>query len=167
VKPASVQTPAHNNALTLSVRADGVGCPFRDGPLALDALLAELSRAREGEDDAANDAALDLALELRHAFHATHDAAVCAALAHALCRTLGERHYLALYRVRLWLSRALAVERRAHRGTAWERYPFAPELSDEKKTGGSRCNEDWFQERHCFVEQSMSEGLGREFAFRG
>lgn len=90
------------------------GCPLRESAVTLDALLAEIGPN--------GGLALDLALDLRSALHARSDAAACAELALRLKRVLGERHYLALYRVRVWLTQALALEVRAHRGEAWTRY---------------------------------------------
>jgi hypothetical protein len=116
-----------------------VGCPFHDGPATLDALLAEIGPG--------GGAALDLALELRYAFHQTRDAALCVALALRLRAALGEDHYLALYRVRHWLPRALAIEVRAHRGDAWSRLtlPFHAAPVD----GGleAACVRQWAEER--------------------
>lgn len=92
------------------------GCPFRDGPANLDGLLAEIG-PQGGE-------ALDTALDLRFAYQRRHDAGECVALVLRLRRVLGDRHYLAHYRVRHWLARALALEVRAHGGEAWQRIPL-------------------------------------------
>lgn len=97
------------------------GCPFRDGPATLDGLLAEIG-AQGGE-------ALDVALDLRFAYQHRHDAEACVALALRLRRLLGDRHYLAFYRVRVWLSRALAAEVRSHRGEGWKRVPLPIQAS--------------------------------------
>ena len=89
-------------------------CPFFDGPLSLDLLLAEL-----GPDEAE---ALDLGLDLRSALAARVDAEACVRLALELRRTLDGAHYLAFYRVRLWLQRLIQVNVRAWRGDAWKGY---------------------------------------------
>lgn len=89
-------------------------CPFLDGPLTLDGLLAEL-----GTGDAA---AFDVALDLRGAMVAGLDARECVALALRLRRALDGRHYLAFYRVRRWLSRTIELQARPWRGESWRRY---------------------------------------------
>jgi len=87
-----------------------------DGPLSLDLLLAEL-----GPDETD---ALDLALDLRGAIAARADAGGCVALLLRLRHALDGRHYLAFYRVRLWLHRLVVVQVRAWRGDTWKSYPL-------------------------------------------
>lgn len=134
------------------------GCPFRDGPATLDGLLAEIG-AQGGE-------ALDVALDLRFAYQQRHDAESCVALALRLRRLLGDRHYLAFYRVRVWLSRALAAEVRSHRGEAWERVALPIQASALEPLEHA-CVQRWAQDhtgrylgaaqvRFIFTESSAS-----------
>jgi hypothetical protein len=116
-----------------------VGCPFHDGPATLDALLAEIGPG--------GGAALDLALELRYAFHQTRDAAACVALATRLRAALGEDHYLALYRVRHWLARTLAIEVRAHRGDEWTRLSLPFHAAPIAGGLEAACVAQWAQDR--------------------
>lgn len=106
-------SPVSTKARTTSL-VTGTGCPLREGAATLDALLAEIG-PQGGE-------ALDLALDLRVAAHTSRDATACLDLMLRLRQVLGESHYLALYRVRLWLAGALAFEVRAHRGDTWVQY---------------------------------------------
>lgn len=105
-----------NHITTHAAKASRVRCPFFDGPLSLDLLLAEL-----GADEAQ---ALDLALDLRSAIAAMAHAGTCIDLALRLRRALDGRHYLAFYRVRLWLQRLIEVQARAWRGDDWKGYPL-------------------------------------------
>lgn len=87
-------------------------CPFHAGPATLDLLLAELDpRDRE---------LFDAALDLRSLFAAEADAAACIAQLFHVRALLGDRHYLAFYRVRCWARRAIRVEVRADRRNPWE-----------------------------------------------
>lgn len=137
----SVNASVSHSTLTSNVPSvtGGTRCPLREGPLTLDALLADLGRDRDEAE------ALDLALDLRYAYLVTRDAAACAEFALKLGRALGERHYLAHFRVRLWLTRALALEIRGHRGETWNRYALplipAPGQSTEEV-----CLKRWTQE---------------------
>lgn len=89
-------------------------CPFRDGPSTLDFLLAELSRA--------GSPALDLALDLRSAVLARADPEHCVRLGLQLRQALDGTHYLAFYRVRLWLQRVIFVQVRGQRGEPWSTF---------------------------------------------
>jgi hypothetical protein len=124
---------------TASPVLGGAACPLREGAPTLDTLLAALG----GDSEAG--AALDLALELRYAFHVTRDAGTCAALAQQLGGALGESHYLAFYRVRLWLGRALVVEIRAHRGDTWTRFPLSP-VCNGPESLECACLRQWARE---------------------
>src|SRR5690606_16387342 len=108
----SQATPQNHHVDTAKL----VCCPFFDGPLSLDLLLGEL-----GTEDAQ---ALDLALDLRSTIAAGADAGACVDLALRLRRALDGRHYLAFYRVRLWLQRLIVVQVRAWRGDDWKSYPL-------------------------------------------
>lgn len=86
-------------------------CPFHDGAATLDTLLAELNpRDRE---------LFDATLDLRSLLAAGDDALACAEQLFVVRALLSDRHYLAFYRVRCWLRRALRVQVRASRQTPW------------------------------------------------
>lgn len=131
--------PLHSSAS--EVRATrATGCPLRESGVTLDALLAEIGSS--------GGVALDLALDLRSALQARSDAGMCAELALRLKRVLGERHYLAMYRVRVWLVQALAIEVRAHRGDDWTRYslPLHSRFSHGEQLE-HECVMRWVQDR--------------------
>lgn len=112
-------------------------CPFFSGPLSLDLLLAEL-----GPDETN---ALDLALDLRGAIAARSDASACVDLALRLRRALDGGHYLAFYRVRLWLQRLIVVQVRAWRGDEWKSYPL-PLNSARVDEIENACRSSWAAE---------------------
>jgi hypothetical protein len=110
-------------------------CPFHDGPATLDALLAELATGNSPD-------ALDLALDLRCALVERIDADACVALALRLRRTLNGAHYLAFYRVRLWMQRVIAVQVRGWRGDDWTTFdlPLNSARTDEIENA---CRSAW------------------------
>lgn len=90
----------------------GEVCPFHDGLATLDLLLAQLD-PRELE-------LFDAALDLRSlCAQGGGDAAECLEQLFRVRTLLGERHYLAFYRVRCWARRSLRVEVRAGRDALW------------------------------------------------
>lgn len=100
-------------------------CPFHDGVETLDLLLAEL--------DPRDLALFDAVLDLRSLCVAGEDAAACVEQLFRVRTLLGERHYLAFFRVRCWAHRALRIEVRGGRGSPW--LPCALPLN------GARCDE--------------------------
>jgi hypothetical protein len=86
-------------------------CPFHDGIATLDLLLAEI--------DPRELALFDAVLDLRSACTAGDDAAGCVEQLFRVRALLGDRHYLAFYRVRCWARRAFRIEVRAQRGAPW------------------------------------------------
>jgi hypothetical protein len=105
-------TPSSSSP-TRGLRHHGT-CPFHDGVATLDAFLAEL----DPRDTTLFDAALDLRLL------AIADAGDCVAQLFRVRSLVGDRHYLAFYRVRCWARRALRIDVRAHRNARWESCPF-------------------------------------------
>lgn len=101
---------------TIAQPAGGGICPFHDGVATLDAFLAEL----EPGDTALFDAALDL----RTLAVASSDAEACTAQLFLVRALIGDRHYLAFYRVRCWAHRVLRVDVRQHRGGLWQSRPL-------------------------------------------
>lgn len=98
--------------MSASAPAATAHCPFHAGPATLDLLLAELDpRDRE---------LFDAALDLRSLFTAGGDASACIAQLFRVRALLGDRHYLAFYRVRCWARRAIRVEVRSDRRAPWE-----------------------------------------------
>lgn len=89
-------------------------CPFHDGIATLDLFLAEL----DPRDTGLFDAVLDLRAT------ASSDPEACVAQLFRVRRMLGDRHYLAFYRVRCWASRALRIEIRTARGEPWQACAF-------------------------------------------
>lgn len=87
-------------------------CPFHAGAATLDLLLAEL--------DPRDTAAFDAALDLRWLASQGCDALACIEQLFRVRRLLGDRHYLAFYRVRRWAHRAFRIEVRAGRDCAWQ-----------------------------------------------
>ena len=87
---------------TTAPRSIAALCPFHDGAATLDLLLAELD-PRDVE-------LFDAALDLRSLFATDGDVTASRAQLARLGTLLGERHYLAFYRVRCWARRALRVE---------------------------------------------------------
>lgn len=86
-------------------------CPFHDGAATLDMLLAEL--------DSGDVTLFDAVLDLRSLFASEADPAACLAQLFRVRWMLGDRHYLAFYRVRCWARRALRIEVRASRTHPW------------------------------------------------
>jgi hypothetical protein len=103
----------------------GALCPFHDGAPTLDALLAELD-PRDSE-------LFDAALDLRSVAVAGEDAGACAEQLFRMRSLLGERHYLAFYRVRCWARRVLRIQVRAGRGMPW--------ITNELPLDGARLDE--------------------------
>lgn len=101
---------------TISRPAAEMICPFHNGAATLDALLAEIN-----PDDTQ---LFDAVLDLRCVAVAGCDALGCVEQLFRVRRLLGDRHYLAFYRVRCWAHRALHVEVRAHRAAAWIARPL-------------------------------------------
>lgn len=120
------------------------GCALRESALTLDALLAEIGPH--------GGVALDVALDLRCALHARVDATLCVELALRLRRTLGEQHYLAFYRVRMWLVHVLALEVRGPAESQWTRYSLP------LHTRGTRHTEHL---EHELVQRWAHDRLGR------
>lgn len=87
------------------------GCPFHDGHLTIDLLLGELDK----DETAAQDTALDL----RQALSSGEDAAACVDLLFQLRACIGERHYLAFYRVRCMLWQSICAQVRPSRSSPW------------------------------------------------
>jgi hypothetical protein len=94
----------------------GARCPFHDGAATLDAFLAELD-PRERE-------LFDAALDLRSLIVAAMDAATCVEHLFRVRALLGERHYLAFYRVRCCARRVLRIHVRASRNQLWHSREF-------------------------------------------
>lgn len=111
-----MESQSHTTMAFASPPGTASRCPFHDGPLTLDALLAELG--------AGNANTLDLALDLRHGLARREDAETCVQLALQLRHALRDAHYLAFYRVRLWLRRIVAVQVRARRDSRWSSFPL-------------------------------------------
>jgi hypothetical protein len=86
-------------------------CPFHNGIATLDLLLAEI--------DPREVALFDAVLDLRSLCAAGADAAGCIEQLFRVRALLGERHYLAFYRVRCWARQAFRIEVRARRGAPW------------------------------------------------
>lgn len=86
-------------------------CPFHDGATTLDLLLAEL--------DPHETELFDAVLDLRSAFACGDEPAACLIQLFRVRTVLGDRHYLAFYRVRCWARRALRIEVRASRHLPW------------------------------------------------
>lgn len=86
-------------------------CPFHDGAATLDLLLAEL--------DPREVALFDAVLDLRSLLESSADPAACLTQLFRVRRILGDRHYLAFYRVRCWARRVLRIEVRASRTQPW------------------------------------------------
>lgn len=128
-------------------------CPFHDGPLTLDALLAELAPEET--------AALDLGLDLRQAMVARSDAVECVTLALRLRHALAGRHYLAFYRLRHWLRRVIAVQARAWRGHEWTTFelPLNSARLDEIENA---CRAAWT----VAYPATCAEALRVRFVFR-
>lgn len=101
-KPILSTAQSERGTVSPTVLPASPRCPFHDGAATLDLLLAELD-PRETE-------LFDAALDLRAEFAAGADAATCAAQLLRVRALLGERHYLAFYRVRCWARRALHIE---------------------------------------------------------
>jgi hypothetical protein len=76
-------------------------CPFHDGISTLDAFLAEL--------DPCETELFDAALDLRSVCQSGNDAGACVEQLFRVRALLGERHYLAFYRVRCWARRVLQI----------------------------------------------------------
>lgn len=91
--------------------ATSVTCPFHAGFATLDLLLAEL--------DPRDQDLFDAALDLRSAFAAGADAGNCIEQLLRVRALLGDRHYLAFYRVRCWAREALRIEVRTDRRAPW------------------------------------------------
>ena len=87
-------------------------CPFHDGAVTLDLLLAEL--------DARDTATFDAALDLRSRLAEGRDAEACLAKLFRLRALLDGRHYLAFYRVRRWVQRRLVAQVRGARNEPWQ-----------------------------------------------
>lgn len=86
-------------------------CPFHDGAATLDMLLAEL--------DPRDLTLFDAVLDLRSLFASGDEPSACLTQLFRVRRLLGDRHYLAFYRVRCWARRALRIEVRASRHQPW------------------------------------------------
>lgn len=114
------QAPRIAPASTLSAL-----CPFHDGVFTLDLLLAELN---PGEMEL-----FDAVLDLRTMCLAGENAAACVEQLFRVRTLLAERHYLAFYRVRCWARRALQIEVRACRHSAW--------IAQELPLDGGRLDE--------------------------
>lgn len=91
-------------------------CPFHAGAATLDLLLAEVA-PRDTE-------VFDAVLDLRALASEGADALACIEQLFRVRRVLGDRHYLAFYRVRRWAHRAFRIEVRAGRGCAWQTSAF-------------------------------------------
>jgi hypothetical protein len=104
-------SPAVSSLPAAAATTSAGRCPFHDGAATLDAFLAEL--------DPRDHELFDAALDLRSLFANGQDAGACAAQLFHIRELLGERHYLAFYRVRCWARRALQVQVRAVRGEPW------------------------------------------------
>lgn len=86
-------------------------CPFHDGVATLDLLLAEL--------DPRETPLFDAVLDLRSLAANADEPTACLTQLFRVRRMLGDRHYLAFYRVRCWARRTFRIEVRAHRNTPW------------------------------------------------
>jgi hypothetical protein len=102
--------------LNASAPAALARCPFHDGLVTLDLLLAEI--------DSGETALFDAALDLRSLCAARSDPAACVEQLFRVRGLLGGRHYLAFYRVRCWAHRAIRIEVRTGRGSPWMAQPF-------------------------------------------
>lgn len=100
-------------------------CPFHNGIATLDLLLAEI--------DVRDVTLFDAVLDLRSVCAAGDDAAGCIEQLFRVRTLLGERHYLAFYRVRCWARQAFRIEVRAQRGSPW--------LAQELPLDGGRLDE--------------------------
>src|SRR5687767_4531087 len=87
-------------------------CPFHNGVTTLDLLLAELD-PREQE-------LFDAVLDLRFLAGDAHDAMACVEQLFRVRALLGERYYLAFFRVRCWARQALEIQVRASRHHVWQ-----------------------------------------------
>lgn len=87
-------------------------CPFHAGAATLDLLLGEL--------DPRDTTVFDAVLDLRSLASDGSDALACIEQLFRVRRLLGDRHYLAFYRVRRWAHCAFRIEVRAGRGCAWQ-----------------------------------------------
>src|SRR5688572_23971656 len=95
-----------------SAPATLISCPFHNGVSTLDLLLAELD-PREQE-------LFDAVLDLRFLAGAAQDATACVEQLFRVRTLLGDRYYLAFYRVRCWARQALEIQVRASRHNAWQ-----------------------------------------------
>jgi hypothetical protein len=100
----------------LSSRPALAECPFHSGFATFDLLLAEL--------DPRDTPLFDAALDLRSLVAAGADAEACVAQLLRVRTLLGDRHYLAFFRVRCWARQALRIEVRADRRAPWQPQPL-------------------------------------------
>jgi hypothetical protein len=100
-------------------------CPFHDGATTLDLLLAELNPLERDLFDAV--------LDLRSLCTARNDALACLEQFFHVRSLLGDRHYLAFYRVRCWAQRTFVVSTRSCRQADWasQRLPLDCARFDE------------------------------------
>lgn len=118
-------TPTPSTSATDAFTPAPAICPFHDGAETLDLLLAEL------ESDEAE--LIDAALDLRWLLNTGNDAEACVTQFFRLRSALGERHYLAFYRVRCWVSRRVLVQIRTNAAAPWvtRRIPLGSARIDE------------------------------------
>ena len=121
-------------------------CPFRNGSLTIDLLLAEIG-TRDSE-------LLDAVLDLRMSLKAQDDAWGLLEQLYRVRRMLNGRAYLAFYKVRCWAKRELLAEVRPSRTCPWQRVELPlnagnlneavntclANLPDEACVGGERWN---------------------------
>jgi hypothetical protein len=108
---SQVTLPSISPTTSVSASKALTRCPFHDGVATLDLLLAEL--------DPRDSALFDAALDLRTLCVAGAEPAACVEQLFRVRWLLGERHYLAFYRVRCWARRTLRIEVRASRNAPW------------------------------------------------